>query len=399
MTIHKSKGLEFPVVFLMGLNESLIQKDSGDLKCSMKLGICLPVIDPENRTRHGSMMETALEAERKREERAEKARLLYVAMTRPRDRLYLLLQDVEAEPEEWRLPPGDYRIREAKTYQDWLMQVVLENGGSDFTSAAAGEEAEPEEKRDRTDVWSWLNDSMLASDSTDLDAWRERTAENANRSKLKTSVTSIAKRRLAIPDEEQTEEDQRYKQVDEARRGMRLSEIPDLPQFLEASRKSSADRGTALHQALSLLDLDALRACGDIRAEVAAQMQRLIDEGILDGELIRNEEIRMIAGFFLHSLGQRLLKSPEVHREWSFNYAMPGERTLLQGVIDGAFLNEEGRWVLFDYKSDRIDDEAAFVSRYALQLSLYRQALEAITGIPVAEVWLYSLRLGRAFPV
>ena len=92
-----------------------------------------------------------------------------------------------------------------------------------------------------------------------------------------------------------------------------------------------------------------------------------------------------------------MLQSQQVRREWSFNLRMEGD-TLLQGVIDCAFL-EDGGWVLLDYKTDRIDDEEAFIQRYAMQLEWYARALEKITGNPVKEMWLYALGKAKAYSV
>ena len=93
-----------------------------------------------------------------------------------------------------------------------------------------------------------------------------------------------------------------------------------------------------------------------------------------------------------------MLESSEVHREWSFNLRMEDEVTLLQGVIDCVFL-EDGEWVLVDYKTDRIEDEQAFIQRYEMQLYWYQQALEKITGRRVKEKWLYALGKQKGYLV
>ena len=92
-----------------------------------------------------------------------------------------------------------------------------------------------------------------------------------------------------------------------------------------------------------------------------------------------------------------MLRSQNVRREWAFNLMIEGG-TLLQGVIDCAFQEDDG-WVLVDYKTDRIADEAAFLQRYEGQIGWYARALETITGMPVKEKYLYSLSLGKIFAV
>ena len=105
-----------------------------------------------------------------------------------------------------------------------------------------------------------------------------------------------------------------------------------------------------------------------------------------------------LADFFGSTLGQRMLRSPRVQREWAFNLVMDERGTILQGVIDCAFL-EDGAWVLVDYKTDRIVDEDAFIQRYREQIEWYARALETITGLPVKEKCLYSINLGKVFRI
>lgn len=164
---------------------------------------------------------------------------------------------------------------------------------------------------------------------------------------------------------------------------------------------TGAQRGTVIHKALSLVDLDALRSLPPTKwvSELTRQ-----GEGWQAMQLFIPEEYALLrfntlAAFFRSDLGGRMLASPEVHREWSFNYRLPQEQqTLLQGVVDCAF-REDDHWVLLDYKTDRVTDEAAFVEKYTPQLQLYAQALSEITACPVREAWLYALYADRACPV
>ena len=115
-----------------------------------------------------------------------------------------------------------------------------------------------------------------------------------------------------------------------------------------------------------------------------------------EAALLRPEDLLR---FYTGPLGKRLLDSPLVKREWSFNFRLSHEKeTLLQGVMDCAFREGDG-WVLLDYKTDRVEDPAAFVARYAPQLRLYAQALGEITALPVREMWLYAVGNGQAYPV
>ena len=106
--------------------------------------------------------------------------------------------------------------------------------------------------------------------------------------------------------------------------------------------------------------------------------------------------LHWLTGFFSSPLGQRALAAQEVHREWSFN--LKGDKgSMIQGVIDLCFL-ENGHWVLADYKTDAADGDE-LLRRYALQLRWYARALAQITGIPVGETLIFSLRAGKCFEV
>ena len=114
--------------------------------------------------------------------------------------------------------------------------------------------------------------------------------------------------------------------------------------------------------------------------------------------LLQRESVRAdwLCRFLESNLGQRARRAKVLHREWAFNYRLPGtESTLVQGVIDLCF-EENGGWILADYKTDYYEEPLLLRERYAAQLQLYAQALAAITGRPVHEIWLFGLRRGDA---
>ena len=220
---------------------------------------------------------------------------------------------------------------------------------------------------------------------------------------LKTSVSSLVRgerERLSLLDAP-GEETPAEKRQGSAVVPLLMEELPALPAFLREEESTGARRGTLLHKAFSLTYLDALRALPREQwlASLEEQKAGWIARQLFtpkEGELLRPEDLLR---FYAGPLGQRLLASPLVRREWSFNFRLSHERdTLLQGVMDCAFREGDG-WVLLDYKTDRVEDPAAFVDRYAPQLRLYAQALGEITGLPVGELWLYAVGSGQAYPV
>lgn len=216
---------------------------------------------------------------------------------------------------------------------------------------------------------------------------------------LKTSVSALIHQQqqgenlLLLPEEEEVQD----KRAEET--PLRLSELPARPSFLEEKRMTAAERGTLTHRALSLLPLDALRTTNQLASTIAEAIAQMEEKHIFTLQEVAAIDQRTLVGYFASPIGQRMLHSPLVQREWAFNLLLDKEKgMLLQGVIDCAFREQDG-WVLVDYKTDHITDEAAFVTRYASQMAWYARALQTITGETVKECLLYALRTGKAYPV
>lgn len=158
---------------------------------------------------------------------------------------------------------------------------------------------------------------------------------------------------------------------------------------------TGAERGTIIHRILSLIQLDGLKS--HTEEGLWQELRRLEESNCITTEENNVVNHHDLLHYFQSDLGQRMMNSPLVRREWSFNLRLK-ENTLLQGVIDCAFEENDG-WILVDYKTDHITDEQAFIQRYAMQLNWYARALETITKKPVHEMWLYALRKATAYPV
>ena len=166
--------------------------------------------------------------------------------------------------------------------------------------------------------------------------------------------------------------------------------------------RSGARWGTLMHEVMQWLPLE-----NYTRPSLRQALDSLALQGYLTDEERKAISEKRIYDFFQSDLGQRLLTAQRVERELPFSMLFPanrvypemldGEDLFLQGIIDTAFL-EEGSWVLVDYKTDRLDEEA-LVERYRIQLMLYKEALERLTPYPVKEVYIYSFRLERAIPI
>lgn len=414
MTMHKSKGLEFPVVFCMQMSGKLHKPARGDVMMHTALGVALPYVNRALNVRRKTLADEAFRVQRELDEKAERARLLYVAMTRARERLIMIGCCGKNERRIWTLPESDYRVWKASSMTDWIMQGSYEqnihNLSTDTPQAATPwkfsfyedpEVLTVENSVDKPQVSGWILQQVAAAVEGDLSGWNDMDKMEVAQP-LKTSVSAVAKKAAfddPLPLTESDEDAETKRVPEEIVNPLRLSELPSRPAFLEEKQLTGAERGTLVHRLLSLVPLDALRKAQDVPAAIHQAAHDMVERGIFTPQELLTLDMRGASAFYMGEIGQRLLRSEKVRREWSFNLVLSHQQgTLLQGVIDCAFL-EEGGWVLVDYKTDRIIDEEAFCSRYAMQIEWYARALERITGMPVKEMWLYAIGRRKAYPM
>ncbi len=412
MTMHKSKGLEFPVVFLLRLGTALRKASQGGVLCQEKLGYCVPYVNTELSIRRDNLGTLAIRGRKGAEELAERCRLLYVAMTRARERLILVgALGKNTNTGSWFLPDSEWRVSQARSMLDWVMQAVCDELGLDRVPE---KEVANETWRVTPRLFAPVTEAARAGREQELADWLQAAQESTLSSPapwwdtaeaalppLKTSVSSLIRRSVLgdplPPQEEETAETKREPET--IAQPLRLSEIPSRPAFLEEKQLSAAEKGTATHRFLSIVPLQPLRMAerGAYLPLLREELRRSEAEGLLSREEAQAIRLEQVNGWFAGDLGQRFLRAEEARREWPFNLKLSGG-TLLQGVIDCAFREADG-WVLCDYKTDFIEDEQAFRQRHAGQLRWYQRAVEALTGIPVKEMWLWSLRLSKGFSV
>lgn len=411
MTMHKSKGLEFPVVFCMQMSGPLHKAFRGELLLHTKLGAALPYVNRELRIKRKTFADEAFKVQRELDEKAERARLLYVAMTRAREKLIMLGCCKEKDRMKWKLPQSDYAVWNARSMMDWLMQSIvnvhnLSTGDpqphnpwnicacSTFAGVAVDNVV------DKTDIIGHLQQVLKQPAEGNFSAWVQQKAEEAM--PIKTSVSAMAKKEVTgdpMPITDSEEDEATKRAEEEIISPLRMSELPSRPAFLEDKQLTGAERGTLMHRALSLIPLDGLRHAERLYDAVKTAVHELAEREIFTYQEVMMLYIKGIADFFSGELGQRMLASPNVRREWAFNLLLDDQQgTLLQGVIDCAF-QEDGAWILVDYKTDRIQDEAAFIERYSSQLDWYAKALERISGMPVKEKYLYSIGKAKAYMI
>ena len=394
MSVHKSKGLEFPIVLLCDMAARTSRPSPMDgLLADPELGAGLPRVDRELGTRRSTLIQTAAESVRRRKEVSEEIRILYVAMTRAQDRLILIGTPTKNAFERWEKLNG--APAECASELDMVCPALLSAGagfqpGGETVTADGAVFSVVTEDRAEDDAPSAgaraadLLREMMAGEPDEAAAALLRFSPDTGRRVRKTSVTAVLR-------------DGKYRGDDPEDERPAAQPILERPRFRTARGLNAAEIGTAFHRAACACDLAALRAAPDRAAEAARQWETLRARGVLNAAEAAAVPPGMLADWFASPLAERMLKSGTVRREWAFTRRRETEEggQILQGVIDCCFV-EDGRWILVDYKTDSAGDPAAVAARHRPQLMLYKEALTALTGMPVAECLLWLVRAGRA---
>lgn len=400
MSIHRSKGLEFPVCVLAGCSRRF-NKERGEVLLHPDLGLGVRLPDEETGVRYDVLPRQAAALELDRDEMSEELRVLYVAMTRAKQKLILLAGVKDAGRtlerlvprlrQEEKLPP--YTVRTCASIADWLILCALRHpsGG---------------ELRDRGGALPGL--MLPAAEPWLVRITRPEPVERAGEEQTNAEPPDDAllqqlRERIAwqYPGQKLAGVPSKVTASDLAERGLRREHwASSRPAFLGKGGLTPAERGTALHQFLQFADWEAARVSPD------AELRRLRDGRYLTGEQAGAVDLSRVKKFFSSDLAARIFASPRVLREYRFTSELPAgavreglsgedaqKPVILQGVVDCAFV-EDGALVVLDFKTDRVPDLGALLARYRAQLVLYRGALAQCTGLPVRECVLYSFHLG-----
>ena len=415
MSIHKSKGLEFPVVFLCGLSREF-NKESlrAQILCDKELGLGLSVADHATRVRYASLAKRAISAKMSEESLSEEMRVLYVAMTRARDRLIMTYASKSLEDDlreialRMDFDAGAQLCRDAVCPGDWVLVAAMQRTDAGQLHNLAGRSGEL-----ITASFPWKIEVTQAPESSSGSAICEERAdvmpqgaEEALKEALSfwyghLSATQAPSKQTAtgrkgrVKDEEAAEDTRESKQVHRSWR---------KPSFVEDTR-GGKDYGSALHAAMQYIRYE---ACID-EAAVQREVSRMVQQGLLTSEQGKLVNTTHIAAFFDTEIGGKLRSGCAHLREFKFSILddgshygenLQGEQVLLQGVVDCALLEEDGITIL-DFKTDRVTEDTltAAVQRYVMQVQTYAEALSRIYELPVKRKYLYFFRLNRFVPV
>ena len=393
MSIHKSKGLEFPVVFIGGMGRRFHLRDTQqEFLLDKDYGLAFSAVDGELEIKYHTIAQRVISQKKRLEALQEEKRVLYVAMTRARERLYLIGSC--ADPAK----KLDISIDKAACYLDWLLPMQLSQPLWDVQYITAGTvncDVNDTEKlpplRQALEEGKTLPASGRWAQQIDRQlSWQYEKPQFIT-VKAQSSVTELKQKFNAESDD-----------------SLLQFSFDSRPEAVIAKEGlTSAEKGTLLHLLLSRVDLHEDITMDYLNRLVAElEAKKFIAAGSAEGISLQG-----ILDFFHSPLGKRFLAADDTkrYRELPFITALDshlldetlpqGEKNVLvQGVIDCLWQEDDGHWVLVDYKSDRISQGQThlILERYSGQMQLYRYAVENILGQPVKEAYFYLVSSGIA---
>lgn len=439
MSIHKSKGLEFPIVFLANTNKKFnFRADDSNLVLHQKLGFGAVVYDMDKKTSFNSIMKKKIEKFKKNEQIAEEMRLLYVAMTRAKEKLIITgrVKDYENLREEIssgideRGNISNYKILKINNYLDWILSSIdnltvygkslnclgrEENfSGNEDLKFQLNVNTKTEEFIEYQRIKEEIKTNEIISEEDDIEVKNEmRTVKQFLEDRFnkeyiyknvlnKPSSITVSEIKKMIQEEDEEKHQKYYKE----------NFVLKTPSFIHQGEEkvgfNSAEKGTIFHLAMQLLDFSKFDTedVSKIREEVKSQINSFVEKNIMSMDEIETININWIVKFIQSDIFKEIYianKSEKLFKEKAIDYNIKlknlfkdenieeDEKIMVVGIIDLFFENENGEIILLDYKTDYVTKEnlEEVKARYKVQLDLYKSAIEDISGKKVAKKGLY----------
>ncbi len=440
MSIHKSKGLEFPVVFLCNSQKKFNLKDLNDsILLHQDIGFGPTLINSEKRIKYNTLAREAIKIKMKQETLSEEERILYVALTRAKEKLFITgrskdfekeLTNKKQELELYKLQSKDgikldYKlIQKGKSYLDWLLDVYLL--GKEITITLKGKQIpiedivtmksyskkelinllKKQEQEETIDVMQKINENLSNISKEEINKMQEELANTLKwkyphlidtKLPTKTSVTSIKQEKIRLEE---------LKDENASNENMETYTFEVSPRFLQEKEViSNARKGSLVHLCIQKLDEKQEYTLESIKNLI----QSLVEKEIITEKEAEAIDINLIYNYTKSNLFKELKTAKELHKEQPFYISLPAsevikeakeegstKNVLVQGIIDLYYINQKDELILIDFKTDYVgkqkDAKQKLKEKYKVQLELYKKALETATGKEVAKAELYLLR-------
>ncbi len=408
MTMHKSKGLEFPVVFLAGLNKKFNNQDlMADVLVDSELGIATRLYNPETAMVYSTVARDAISDRIRKENRSEEMRVLYVAMTRAKCRLVMTLcgkkmkSKLKGIAEKMTVPPLASFVGGAGSLGDWVLMCAMNRSEAGALFAVGGYPIERS-----VSEYPWVIAYHDAASYLPQEA-QEESAQTAAQEVAYIPYSYAHERATALPSK-LTATQLKGREMDEELAEFTIQTAQprfDKPCFDKMRSLSAAQQGTAIHLAMEQLRFERCTS----EQEIEQELSRMVFEGRMTQEQAKAVPAEKVLRFFLSETGRKVRNCKNIVREFKFTVLEDGktyhaqlqdDEVMLQGVADCCLIEDDGL-VLIDFKSDRIaqGEEAVRAERYRGQIDAYSRALARIFEMPVKQRLLYFFATDQAFEI
>ncbi len=390
LSIHKSKGLEFPVVFVCGIQKRLSHVERSACTYHKQYGIAVDALDTRLQIRYPTAVTEVIRRAKTTEEINEELRILYVALTRAKEHLILTGTMADTSKLEEKLKPvllNRHFLQEKPNYLDWILATL-----------AYAKERPFGEVEGRYNSWklSIVKAGTKAAETTETatEEKQERTFPTPTDKTITTLGYSYAYEADVVRPVKMTVT--QLKRAAEEEDGVQLhpKKVYDLerPRFLQESKLSGAEEGDLIHRCFEHLSLQ------DLSAE--EQVAGLVAQGWISAEEATLVDRSMLTAFLKSPLFTRIKEASVLYREQSFETELDTAlgTMLVQGIVD-CYFEEAGELVVIDYKTDRVKTATELKERYQVQLDSYAQALSKLTGKKVKEKLIWAARLAEIVKV
>ncbi|MGI5912698.1 MAG: helicase-exonuclease AddAB subunit AddA [Syntrophomonadaceae bacterium] len=419
MSIHRSKGLEFPVVIVVGLGKQFNLSDTNSkFLLDKDLGLGPYYVNPKLRIYNDTIARISIKNKVLLDNLSEEMRIFYVACTRPQHQLIMLgsVKNLHKSSQKWCKPLNSYNLVYAKTILDWIGPVLIRHQDGFILRDLAGNYWTEEEQQDDVSHWqiNIIKQNEISNSQANVDKMINKLKNKPNQYESNNNNFNLINERLSWKYPFQQAETIPSKvsvslfQGSQEKNPLEEPSMPTLlnrPLFTQGTKQlTPAQKGSILHLVMQHLDYKQIANQNAIKQ----QLNTMLEKELLTAEEMLTVSIPKIQKFFSSPLGQRVLKAKIVKREVPFNQLRQAaeilnesvaldEQLLVQGVID-LFFYEDEDIILVDFKSDYINEKNwdSIINYYQPQLKLYKEALESILGNNVKESYLYFFGIDQA---
>lgn len=404
MSIHASKGLEFPICIIADCSHSFNMKDINTslLQAHRNLGVSMRITDENKLRRHDPFSFEAIQLKRKNEALAEELRVLYVALTRAKEKLIMTSAFSNAQKDVAKIigrlvsaTPSPYEILQADSFAEWLISAFLCHPQASLLRKLG----------ERDDILPIKADFPLKVELYNAEIEANVEFDNSFVAECDETLCNELQKRFEFvyPNEERTLIPQKLTVTQIAKqKNDSIESLKALPSFMQRQRLSPAERGTILHKFMQLADFAAAKS------DYNGELERLLTLSHFTKAEIEALDGDKIKAFLASPLCERILKGNSL-REYKFNFfidadeAIDGlsgsnEKIFVQGIADCIIIEDDGITIV-DYKTDRTNDDNVLKERYYDQLRLYKSAIQTAFDKKVNQCLIYSLHMEKEIEI